>query len=630
MRYGKVIACILTLVFLAAAVGIGAMDDLPELAAEPVELAVAVAGTEGTQIISCWEQENGAYYAFLPSYARLADVEFRLEKRQTVTIDGQRIRDGMSCGGYQLEKRYPLTITQGSQTKDGSLTFLRSGGTAAMYIDVRSGNMDYIHEEKGNQEPGTLRLYSPEGMLDYAGDLQSINGRGNVTWENNPKKPYSLRLSAEADLLGLGSAQKWILMANGFDESNLRNKAVYDFAGAAGLPYSPDCTWVDLYLNGEYAGLYLLSERNEIHPQRVDIGSVGSTLVSIDMEQRMARQGYPYILVDGDTALRLHSGEKVTDEMTAFWKCVDNAIQAEDGIDPVTGKHYLDYIDLDSWARKYLIEETFGNVEASAVSHYFYIDGDDPNGTIYAGPVWDYDYALGSTRTWQTGTVQALFCARPYVWSETDTPWFYALWQKEAFRSRVLELYEGEFRPLMEELIGHGLDSYASRTEAAAKMNQVRWYMQTGPAEAEVQRIKTYLTARLAFLDSLWLDGETYHTVTANKTDGSVVSCFAVRPGECVPHLPEEKDEADVIGWYDYDTQEPFDIGEPIYENKRIYLKREEAEETQESAMRLMIRYAPTVGLLTLLLAVCLLDRSRRERTDKRRYERTKADQISP
>ena len=100
MRYGKVIACILTLVFLAAAVGIGAMDDLPELAAETVELAVAVAGTEGTQIISCWEQEDGAYYAFLPSYARLADVEFRLEKRQTVTIDGQRIRDGMSCGAF--------------------------------------------------------------------------------------------------------------------------------------------------------------------------------------------------------------------------------------------------------------------------------------------------------------------------------------------------------------------------------------------------------------------------------------------------------------------------------------------------------------------------------------------------
>ena len=606
------------------------MDDLPELAEASVELTVAVTGAEGTELISCWERESGAYYIFLPSYAQLADVEFRLERRQKVTIDGQKIEDGMSCEGYQLDRDYPLTVTQGSQTKEGTVTFLCSGSTATMYIDVRSGNMDYIHEEKGNQEPGTIRLYSPEGQLDHTGDLLAINGRGNVTWENNPKKPYSLKLRDEADLLGLGEAQKWILMANGFDESNLRNKAVYDFAEAAGLPYSPECTWVDLYLNGEYAGLYLLSERNEIHPQRVDIDPAGSTLVSIDMEQRMARQGYPYILVDADTALRLHSGEKVTDEMTAFWKGVDNAIQAEDGIDPVTGKSYLEYIDLDSWARKYLIEEVFGNVEASAVSHYFYIDGSDPTGTIYAGPVWDYDYALGSTRTWQTSTVQALFCARPYVWSETDTPWFYALWQKEAFRSRVLELYQVEFRPLMEQLLETGLEAYALQTEDAARMNQVRWYMQTGPAEAEVQQIKAYLTARLAFLDSLWLEGEPFYTVTANKTDGSVVSCFAVRPGECVPHLPEEQDEPGVIGWYDYDTEEPFDIAEPIYENKRIYLKREEAVQTQESTMRLIIRYAPAAGLLTMLLAVCLLDRSNRERTDKRRYERTKADKISP
>ena len=344
----------------------------------------------------------------------------------------------------------------------------------------------------------------------------------------------------------------------------------------------------------------------------------------------MARQGYPYIRVDADTALRLHSGEKVTEEMTEFWKCVDNAIQAEDGIDPVTGKHYLDYIDLDSWARKYLIEEVFGNVEASAVSHYFYIDGNDPEGKIYAGPVWDYDYALGSTRTWQTGTVQAFFCARAYVWDERDTPWFYALWQREEFRAQVLRLYQEEFRPRMLQLLETELDAYAARTEAAARMNQVRWHQQTGPAEEEVRRIKTYLTARLAFLDSAWLAEDTYYTVTANRTDGSVVSCFALKPGETLPELPGGSEADGVIGWYDYDTEEPFDVSEPIYENKRIYLKREEPAKAQEGTMRLIIRYAPSAGLLILLLAICLLDRCRRERTETSRHERTKADKISP
>lgn len=629
MRYGKVIACALTILLLAAAVGIAALEDLPEEEKEELSLSLTISSETGQETLSCWEQKPGSFYFFLPSYAKASQAVFQTGDHQQFTIDGQKIINGMPLEGFQLNMTYSILIEKKDQKISGTIRFLHSDDIPAMYIDVQSGNMKYIHAEKGNEEPGTIRIYSPDGELEHSGSLVSINARGNVTWEHNhERKPYSVKLSAEADLLGLGTAQKWILVSNSFDPSNLRNKAVYDFAEKAGLAYSPDCTWVDLYLNGEYAGLYLLSERNEIHPQRVDVAQTGSTLVSIDMQKRMERQGYPHIVVDEDTALRLHSGEKVTDDMTAFWKSVDNAIQSPEGIDPVTGKHYLEFIDLDSWVRKYLIEEVFGNVEASAVSHYFYIDGDDPTGKIYAGPVWDYDYALGSTRTWQTSTVQALFCARPYVWDERDTPWFYALWQKEEFRERVIEVYQTEFVPLMQELLETDLDRYAAQTKAAARMNQVRWYQDTGPAEEEIEWIKTYLTQRLAFLDSVWLEGEIYCTVTANRTDGSVVSCYALRPGECVPSLPSGGDEPDVIGWYDYDTGEPFDITEPVYENKRIYLKREEPLPVEEGTVRLIIRYAPITGLLLLLLTACLLDRSRRKRTDKQNHERTETTKI--
>lgn len=626
MRYGKVIACIFTAAFLAAALIIGSMDPPPEPEAEKLPLSLRISTEAGEETVACWEKEAGEYYFFLPSYAELSQSCLCLEEGGGLRLDGQQLTDGMCCENLQPDERYDLDYAEKGRSINGSLTFLHSGNVPAMYIDVRSGNMDYIHSEKGNEEPGTIRVYSADGTLEHAGSLESLNGRGNVTWENNPKKPYSLKLSSEADLLGLGQAQKWILIANGFDPSNLRNKAVYDFADSAGLTYSPDCTWVDLYLNGEYAGLYLLSERNEIHPQRIAIAETGSTLVSIEMLERLERQDYPHIVVDEDTALRLHSAEKSTDEMTAFWKSVDNAIQAPDGIDPVTGKSYLEFIDLDSWVRKYLIEEVFGNVEASAVSHYFYIDGNDETGKIYAGPVWDYDYALGSQRTWQTGTVQALFSGRPYVWNEADTPWFYALWQKEEFRSRVIELYETQFRPRMLQLLETSFDQYAAQITEAARLNDIRWSL--GAAEAETESIKTYLTQRLAFLDSLWLEGETYYTVVANKTDGSVVSCFALRPGECVPHLPRESDSPDVIGWYDRDTDEPFDIAQPIYKDTRIYLKREEAPPAEEGTMRLLIRYAPVVGLVLILLTACFLDRTRRKRTDKQKNERTETSKI--
>lgn len=624
MRYGKAAAWVLTAVFLAAALVIGAMDAPP--AAEPEGLALSAVIGPGEERLSCWERKPGEYYLFLPAYASLSKTLLVWDGPGEISIGEQTLKDHLSCGDFRTDTAYPLS--GGALEEPGTLTLLRSANLPALHLDVRSGSMDFIHQEKGNQEPGSLRVYSPEGVLEYSGPLESLSARGNITWErNHDKKPYSLNLTAEADLLGMGTAKRWILQSNAFDSSNLRNKAVFDFAKELGLAYSPDTRWVDLYLNGEYAGLYLLSERNEIHPERVAAGS-GSTLVSIDMAERMERQGEAYIPVDGDTALRLHSGQKVTEELTAFWCSVDNAIQAEDGIDPVTGRHYLTCIDLDSWVRKYLIEEVFGNVEASAVSHYFYIDGNDESKKIYAGPVWDYDFALGSHWTWQTDNVQSLFCARPYVWDEGDTPWFYALWQKEEFRAQVIALYESEFRPRMLTLLDTTLEEYAGTIQASAKMNQRRW--DTGSAGEETAYIREFLGQRLAFLDSLWLTGDTYYTVTANKTDGSVVSCYALRPGETVPPLPQEEADGDVIGWYDYDTGEAFDETAPIYESKRVYLKREEAPPVQEGTARLIIRYAPMGGLLLMLAAIVLLDRSRRKGMEIPRHERTNPTEISP
>ena len=115
--------------------------------------------------------------------------------------------------------------------------------------------------------------------------MEAIRGRGNATWLWE-KKPYSLTLSKSADLLGMGAAKEWILLTNAPDPTHLRNKIAYDLAAEVGLLYSPESNWVDLYLNGEYTGLYLLTERNEIHPQRIPAGN-GTFLVSMELESRL-------------------------------------------------------------------------------------------------------------------------------------------------------------------------------------------------------------------------------------------------------------------------------------------------------------------------------------------------------
>lgn len=566
MGYGKRTVYLFTAVLLAAAVFWGVKESQWD---GTVSLSVVIASGEGTEETGCWESEAGEYYLFLPSYAELSQVRIRTNTSNDVCLDGQLLTDGMSCESVRLNEPYDLTYMAGGRAYHFPLVFIQSTNVSTLYIDVPSGSMDYIHEEKGNEEPGTMRLYTAEGILDYRGNLESINGRGNATWDT-AKKPYSLKLSREADLLGMGQAQKWILLANAYDRSHMRNKMVFDYADAVGLAYSPDSAWVDLYLNGEYAGLYLLCERNEVHPQRIPLTEDGSFLVSMDVAFRLAGQSLPFISTAAGVDLRIQYSSISADELKETWQSAENAILREDGIDPDTGKSWQELIDLDSWAKKYLIEEIFGNTDAGCGSQFFYRDG---TGKIYAGPVWDYDMAMGKESEWQIKAPNTILAGRPHLWREDDTPWFYALLQKDVFRERVTELYQTLFQPLLAELLDAGMDRYAAQISQAAAANQLRWSDED--MNTHVEKIRTYMTARMDFLNSLWIEQERYCFVQVNNRMGDSFGCFAVRPGELLPEVPEYKSNEQIVfyGWYVFDTDEPFDVTQPVYEDEMIYLK---------------------------------------------------------
>ena len=77
------------------------------------------------------------------------------------------------------------------------------------------------------------------------------------------KKPYLLKLTRKSDFLGMRPAKKWVFLANAADETNLRNKIVYDFARRLDFGFVPDSRFADVFLNGRYTGLYLITEKVE-------------------------------------------------------------------------------------------------------------------------------------------------------------------------------------------------------------------------------------------------------------------------------------------------------------------------------------------------------------------------------
>ena len=277
MKNRKKLVYLMTAMFVLVIV----VAELALMKQERFSFAVEVITEGGSETVKPWyQEEEGCYYVFLPSYADPDQAKLVTNFLNPLWIQGEKVKAGMACGAFSFNEKLEIRYGTPEETQTGTIYFCKSGNVPTLYIDTASGTMDFIHEQKGNTESAKLRLYMPDGELDINTRIQSISGRGNSTWHYSPKKPYSLELTQRVDLLGMGSAKKWILLANYFDTSNMGNKMCFDFAAAAGCAYTPECQWADLYLNGSYAGLYLLSERNEVDHQRVDIPRENSFLIS--------------------------------------------------------------------------------------------------------------------------------------------------------------------------------------------------------------------------------------------------------------------------------------------------------------------------------------------------------------
>ena len=547
MRKSKIAVCFMTALLLSVA----AASELILIQREHFPFSVTIAGTE---TIDCW-RKDGCYYVFLPGYADGSQAKLVTNPLFPVSIDGQKVGKDTVCADFPLGQRLPIVYSKWGKAHEAQVLFCQSGNLPTLYIDTASGSMDYIHKEKGNAESGKLRLYRDDGTLDCDAQISAINGRGNATWAPE-KKPYSLELTQKTDLLGMGKAKKWILLANYYDDSNISNKLSFDFAAAVGCAYTPECQWVDLYLNGNYAGLYLLSERNEVDPQRVDIEENGSFLLSMEYEERWNGKNYPALFSMHGNLLRIHRAGMSADLAWEIWQSAEDAIFSEDRVDPRTGKEWEALIDTESWAQQYLLWEVFAEYDAGAISKFFYYDPQTEK--IFAGPVWDMDNILNQEKMHPPNILQS---QRKYIWNRERESMFYRLWQIDSFRETVKRLYREEYRPRLLELAETGMQAYLAQSLPAARLNCIRW--KTGDPAERTTCMERYLKERIAFLDE-YLGHEEDYCVLAVLREPQWRS-FAVKRGKTADFLPSEN-----ITWLDYETGEPFDITDPVTEDRVI------------------------------------------------------------
>lgn len=600
-------------------------EDEESTQALQTEVILSVKAKEQELSVALWQSSDGTCYFFLPGFAEEAQISLEGvgketilgERKGSIILGNSEIRPGDMLTDIIWEKPYKMRICEEADSleKEGtevSVVFMCSSRLPVLSVNTKSESMEYIEEEKGNEEPGSIMLLDEDGNSLCLEEAEAISGRGNSTW-GLLKKPYQFKLKEEADLFGFGKAGSWCLLANGYDETNLRNRIAFGLAEALGMDYVPEGRLVDVYMNQEYYGCYYLCEKVQIKEGRVEIrdqedtanrvyreeelealvtqqsadGSrkwtetvydeedlSGGYLFERELEERYTEEITGFVTTQGDHyALQSpkYASEAQVDYIADLMQAFQDALEQQDGCHPETGRHYTEYIDLTSFVQKYLVEEISKNYDGGVTSSFFYKPQDALSNRICAGPVWDYDVAFGNCNLDK-------IASNPVGISKLDdhvcdTELFLQLYEKEEFYEQMVKLYQEKALPYLDELLDGGIDQMSEETKAASEMNHIRWealsnrYQYYTDYEKEIRYLKYFIEKRRAFLNEVWLEGVVYHRLEY-RVDGETYKVDYIRDGEVPDREPTAyKDHAVFAGWVIAESGVFFDEYKPIYED---------------------------------------------------------------
>jgi len=502
--------------------------------------------------------DSNHYYLLMPTTADLNNLTMWHTFSSNPKIGGVEIQNGKASSAIHGTGDYTMT----ADGKNYTLTVMQSQSIGSMYIATESGNMKFVHEKKDNKEAGNILVVEKDGKESYNGALSQIKGRGNTTWSNIEKKPYNIKLDKKAPLLGMDESKKWCLLANGQDHTELRNKIAFDLADEIGLDYSPNSEYVDLYLNGEYSGIYQVSQKVEegksnlvkindltnqteklndkdldkyshhstSHVKYYDIPNnpediTGGYLMEWEIDDKYNGEPSGFV-TDRNQHVVVKGPECASKEqiqyISKFVQEMEDAVYSADGKNSL-GKHYTDYLDIESAALMYLMEEFSVDIDCGITSCFFYKDSDlIGDGKIHAAPVWDFDVAFGNLTNHKDGVSMMdsgkWFASKTYRYDGKPTI-FNKLFEQSDFVKEVQKQYTEKFKPAVDILKGDenassgrlkSLLGYRNIIQSSVDMNFVRWNIKENRLvddegssySSQFTYLSNFVSKRAAFFES--------------------------------------------------------------------------------------------------------------------------------
>jgi hypothetical protein len=378
-------------------------------------------------------------------------------------------------------------------------------------IDNGTGNLNRVDD-------------APNGYNNKIGI--ELRGASSLSF---PKKGYgietrdSLGDNNNVSLLGMPSENDWTLHGPYSDKTLLRNFVAYHIGNQLGR-YNPKVRFCEVFLDNQYWGIYVLTEKIKRDKNRVDISKLSPTdtigddltggyIFKIDRDMGtdngwFATSGYGYYAYHHPNAGDLHPSQKsyIQNYMNSF-----EAMMSSSNYNTPTG--YRSWIDVPSFIDYMLMQEVTRNIDAYRLSAFMYKEKDSDGGKLHAGPIWDFNLGFGNEdfcdngryTSWAFNYNQVCGSPFPVFWSRlvNDSNFrddFHCRWNE--LRSTVLNT----------DTIHHFIDSMVLELTDARLRNFERWdiidtkiwpnFFVGQTYEDEIIFLKDWIQFRLNWIDN--------------------------------------------------------------------------------------------------------------------------------
>lgn len=431
----------------------------------------------------------------------------------------------VACGSNVVEYLYePQQVSLDISDTVGNepLSFRYEDNARFPVLHITSYYDPFI-QERTLWHDGTISLSGVSDNIDFDDTDIRIRGRGNSTWwRGADKRPLRFRFREARPVLSDNPARDWILLANQFDRSLLRNYAALTLGGKLeGLGFTPVPYHVQLYVNGEYMGVYLLTDERNVGPGRMSIYWNEDPTISeyfLELDARAYQTGIldeTYISVNG-----LYYDLRYPDDLSpahveyvrAYLEAVSYAIRRQ-GFDEI-----LELIDLESFVDFYIVQEFFKDIDARDLSTFMYISGTDDERRLFMGPIWDFDISAGNAGNQPLGYgPEGLYVAEFNYWYRNlmRRPEFF-----EAVQARWNEIRDAEVAQTIEHLRFVSVryqDEFERNFErhpdvfGRAQMRTPQEILEIDYFMGHVEHLLNWLTVRATWFDEFFEGGMAFH-----------------------------------------------------------------------------------------------------------------------